>query len=180
MTYPLTMDKLMRTDRPKDWAFECISTANGLIKTAHLALENMNAGRFDHEDARHAVTYSLEAALGLMAVAEEGVQLLQVEAGTGEWPVSESPITRMHKEITRLNKDADAFYRADDTGSGDTAQEAAAALMSRILELPATTAHDALRKLMGATLNGVHEISDGPPEGKVIWDEIKAILGVDE
>lgn len=180
MTYPLTMDKLIRTDRPKDWAFECISTANGLIRTAHLALENMNAGRFDHEEARHAITYALEAALGLMGVAEEGVQLLQTEAGTGEWPVSESPITKMHKEITRLNKEADAFYKADDIGSGDAAQKAAAALMNRILELPATTAHDALRKLMGATLNGIHEISDGPAEGKGIWDEIKTILGVED
>lgn len=175
MTYQMRMAKLMQSDRPQDWAAESITIAIGLLKTSHLALENFDAGMFSDEEVRHAVTYSLEAALGLLAVADEGVDILARSGGC-----EDSPIALMHKEINRLDALCDAAHAADKTEEGDALSGQMMKLADEILTLPARNATDILHKIMGTTVNGDHEIGDGPPEAKNVWQEMRHVLGMDQ
>lgn len=84
---------------------------------------------------------------------------------------AETPIAAMHREITRLQA-----ISSDRNVSPETADEACDRMMelaNAIVDLPATTADDLLRKIMGYTVNGNHELDSGSAQ---IWDEARALI----
>ncbi|MFT4013726.1 MAG: hypothetical protein QM682_10035 [Paracoccus sp. (in: a-proteobacteria)] len=86
----------------------------------------------------------------------------------------ESPIAAMHREITALH----ALLNGDHGLTEDEADQASsrlAGLANAIAELPARNADDMLRKIMGQTANGDHDIGDGP-HAEAIWAEARALV----
>lgn len=83
MSYPYTMDKLIRTDDEKAWAADCANRAMALILTARLALENDTSGMCPDVERASVVADTLEIAYLLMSIASDGTEMLQRDAGIG-------------------------------------------------------------------------------------------------
>lgn len=89
--------------------------------------------------------------------------------------VEESAIAAMLREITRRSAALDANHGMSDSDF-DAASNALMKLADAIIDIPARDADDMLRKIMGYTVNGAHDISDGPAAEK-IWAEARALTG---
>lgn len=87
---------------------------------------------------------------------------------------TESPIAAMHREITRLQ--ALACHKAVSDADQDAACERMMELADAIQAIPARNTDDMLRKIMGTTVNGDHEIGDGP-NSQAIWAEARSLVG---
>lgn len=85
----------------------------------------------------------------------------------------ETPIAAMHREIARLQTIANDRNVSSEVG--DEACDRMMDLVDAILDLPATSADDMLRKIMGHTVNGDQEIGDGNRGGS-LWAEARALI----
>ncbi|QRZ13743.1 hypothetical protein JWJ88_03505 [Paracoccus methylovorus] len=86
----------------------------------------------------------------------------------------ETPIAAMYREIIRLREVA--CDRSLPEAEGDAACDQMMDLANDIVDLPARDADDFLRKVLGYTVNGDHEIGDGPKAAE-IWAEARALIG---
>lgn len=87
----------------------------------------------------------------------------------------ESPIAAMHREITALQ----TVLRGENDLTAADAERMCSRMMEladAIADLPARNADDMLRKIMGQTVNGDHDIGDGP-NSEAIWAEARALIG---
>lgn len=87
----------------------------------------------------------------------------------------ESPIAALHREIVKRH----AFLNGDHGLSEeefDAYNMETVALADRIAELPAKNADDMLRKILGWSINGDHELS-GIGVADRFFDEARALIG---
>ena len=149
-----------------------LCTAIGLIQAEILAGDsNLNPERlFAQSRVKHA---TLETAVAmLVAMMGECEDLRWIDAD--EVPTGQSPIAVLHREIVERN----AFLNGDNGLSEaefDAYNMETVALADRIAELPAKNADDMLRKLMGWSINGDHELS-GIGVADRFFDEARALL----
>lgn len=88
----------------------------------------------------------------------------------------DSPIAALHREIVSRH----ALLNGDHGLSEDEFEARnmeTVALADQIADLPAHNADDMLRKIMGYSINGDHDLGDGP-RGKDIWAEARALVGM--
>lgn len=106
---------------------------------------------------------------------EKVQELLEAEYDVGRPPrTGESPIAALHREIVRRN----TFLNGDHGLSEeefDAYNMETVALADRIVDLPARNADDMLRKIMGYTINGDHDLSEGD-RAQRIFAEARALL----
>lgn len=76
MTYQLSLDRIIRADRPEDWTERLSSVAMSMVHAARLALDNDNAGWSTDEQRVIAIADTLEVAEALLAVADIGISTL--------------------------------------------------------------------------------------------------------
>lgn len=87
--------------------------------------------------------------------------------------VQETPIAAMYREICRLRTIAND--QGIDDAIGDAACGRMMELANAIADIPARDPEDMLRKIMGVTVNGDHDIGDGP-NADAIWAEARALV----
>ena len=80
MTYQWHPEKLIKTDRPEEWACHCAYLADSLIRTAQLAIDNDGDGSCSIESRISSASYTLEVAQALMAVVIDGIPELKRNA----------------------------------------------------------------------------------------------------
>ncbi len=87
----------------------------------------------------------------------------------------ESPIATLHREITRRQALMDGDHGMSDDEFEDF-NMATVDLAEQIVDLPARNTDDMLRKIMGYTINGDHDLSE-TKAAHCIWAEARALLG---
>ncbi len=83
MTQMFPLEKLIKTDQPEQWCYSLTYLVESLIITARLALENDGAGIVTDDAKAHAAANTLEVAQALLAVVNEGAEVLQRKADIG-------------------------------------------------------------------------------------------------
>lgn len=110
---------------------------------------------------------------------EKVQELLEAEYDVCRPPrTSESPIAILHREIVKrrafLSSDHGLSEEAFDAYNMETVK-----LADQILDLPARNPDDMLRKIMGYTINGDHDLSEGEAAER-IFAEARALVNMQE
>lgn len=85
MTYPFSIEKIVKTDAPEDWAWHLTTMATSMIRTVRLALHNDNAGFCKDEYRISAAADTLELAEALLAVVSDGTETMSRDLKRGMW-----------------------------------------------------------------------------------------------
>lgn len=155
-----------------------LCTAIGLIQAEILASDsNLNPERlFGHHHFKRSTLEAAVAMLVAMTGECEDLRWVDAEHAVDRAQTGESPIAALHREIVRRNT-----FLNGDHGLSEEDFEAynmeTVALADRIVDLPAQNADDMLRKIMGYTINGDHDLSEGD-KAQRIFAEARALLGV--
>ena len=85
MTYKINLDQIINAESPENWAYHCSYMIEFLLKTAHLALENETSGMFNDEEVKHMTANTIEVALALLVVVNEGAEKMERKHNHGVW-----------------------------------------------------------------------------------------------
>lgn len=88
MTYRWGLERIIRTDETEtaeDWAVHLTYTAQSVIRTARLALNNDNAGDCTDEYRIAAAADTLELAEAMLVIVTEGTASMARELKRGVW-----------------------------------------------------------------------------------------------
>ena len=157
--------------------FDAHCKTEGELHTVGALLCILEMAAFDHLTQDDAPIAS--GIINLIQVVAERVEkvqeLLDAEYDVGRPGTGESPIAALHREIVRRN----TFLNGDHGLSEDDFEAynmETVALADRIVDLPAQNADDMLRKIMGYTINGDHDLSEGD-RAQRICAEARALIG---
>lgn len=153
-----------------------LCTAIGLIQAEILAGDSaLNPERLF--GCHHFKRTALETAVAMLVAMTgecEDLGWIDDEQPADQAPTSESPIAALHREIVKrhafLNGDHGLSEEEFDAYSMETV-----ALADRIAELPAKSADDMLRKILGWSINGDHELS-GIGVADRFFEEARALV----